>query len=121
MGITYVIDGAKIICSQGIGESTLNKTCDNHVKIHDQIVLTVAENKPYINIQPFSFCKSPLNPAVVAAGMEPATCNPVICTKWMKARTDVFLSGELILNSDCQLGCMYNGKIEILDDGQRKL
>lgn len=120
MAITYVVEGAKIKCSQGVGESVLKCTNDNNVKLHDQTVLTVADNVPNINFTPFSSCKSKLNSTVDEVNESPVVCNPSICMKWMNAKEDVILNGEFVLNSNCTLTCMYNGRIEIVDDGQRK-
>jgi hypothetical protein len=153
MSTSYVVEGAKIKCSQGIGESVLKSASDNNVKLHDQTVLTVADTMPNVNIMPFEGCKSNLNPAVAAsttntngmsdastqtalgvgallgaqavlgtlAGNAPqAPCNPSICMKWLSSKEDVILNGEGVLTSDSTLTCMYNGKIEIIDDGQRK-
>lgn len=120
MTMSYVVDGAKIKCSKGIGESTLNKPSDWNLELHDKKMLTVADYKPNENVKPFKMCTSPKNPAVKAAGMKPAHCNPLICKKWAKGKNDVYLKGELALNSECILNCMYGGVIEITDDGQRK-
>ncbi|GAA0077309.1 hypothetical protein UT300005_16870 [Clostridium sp. CTA-5] len=120
MAITYVVDGAIIKCSQGIGESVINKENDINVELHDKKMLSIADNKPYINIKPFSLCKSQKNPEFKLNGMKPVPCNPSICMKWMGAKSDVYLKGELVLNSECKLGCMNGGIIEIIDDGQRK-
>ncbi|AQR96127.1 DUF4280 domain-containing protein [Clostridium saccharoperbutylacetonicum] len=120
MAITYVVDGAIIECSQGIGESTLEKGCEWNLELHDQKILTVGDNVVNKNVQPFPLCKSPNNPAVKAGGMKPVPCNPVICKKWIKGKTDFILKGEMALTSECLLSCMYGGIIEIVDDGQRK-
>lgn len=121
MAVSYVVDGATIKCSQGIGDSTLKRTMDNTVFLHDKTFLNVAESKPYTNIVPFSLCKSPQNPAVIAANGSPSTCNPNICMKWMNGKTDLSIKGEKVLKSDCKLSCLFGGMIQIVDDGQRKL
>lgn len=120
MAVTYVVDGAKIKCSQGIGLSTLQKIVDHTVYLHDKTFLTVADNKAYGNIKPFSLCRSPQNPSVIAAQGKPSTCNPSICMKWMNGKTDLTIKGEQVLKSDCKLSCLFGGIIEIADDGQRK-
>lgn len=120
MAMTYVVDGAKTLCSKGIGTSIVNKGCEWNLELHDKKMLTIADNVPNKNIKPFPLCTSPKNPAVIAAGMKPAACNPVICNKWINGKIDVILKGELALNSECLLGCIYGGIIEIVDDGQRK-
>lgn len=121
MAITYVVDGAKIKCSQGIGLSTLQRIADNTVFLHDKTFLTVADNKAYGNIIPFPLCKSLKNPSVIAAQGKPSTCNPNICMKWINGKTDLNIKGEYALKSDCRLSCLFGGIIEIDDDGQRKL
>lgn len=120
MAMTYVVDEAKTECSQGIGISTLYKGCEWNLYLHDKKMLTIADNVPNKNVKPFPLCKSPSNPAVIANDMKPAACNPVICSKWINGKTDVILKGELALNSECLLGCVYGGIIKIVDDGQRK-
>jgi len=120
MAIAYVVDGATIQCSFGIGESKLNKTIDNKVKIHDQTILTVADNQPFTNIKPFSACTCKKNPAVMAGEEASLTCNPNICMKWTKGKTDITVNGECVLVSESTIFCIYGGKIEITDDGQRK-
>lgn len=120
MAMTYVVDGAIITCSQGIGDSTVNKGSEWNLELHHKKILTIADNKPHKNIKPFKLCKSPQNPAVQAAKMNPAACNPVISKKWMKGKPDFYLKGQIVLNSECILGCIYSGIIKVKDDGQRK-
>ncbi|CUU48321.1 DUF4280 domain-containing protein [Clostridium beijerinckii] len=120
MAMSYVVEGAKIICSKGIGKSTLNKPEEWNLELHDKKMLTVADNKPDENIVPFKKCTSSKNPKVKESGNNQAPCKPVITKKWAKGKTDVYLKGELALNSECILTCMYGGIIKIIDDGQRK-
>ncbi|WP_315077916.1 DUF4280 domain-containing protein [uncultured Clostridium sp.] len=121
MGISYVVDKAKIKCSKAIGESVLNKSPDNeNLELHGKVMLTIADNKPDINITPFPLCESKKNPEVIKNGMKPVPCKPSICNKWIKGEKDVYLNGELALNSGCELTCLYGGLIKISDDGQRK-
>lgn len=94
---------------------------DHDTILHDKILLTETDSVPYQNIQPFSLCKSPQNPAVAANKMQPAPCNPMICMKWVKGKSDFTIKGEKVLNSDSQIVCMYGGIIEMADDGQRKV
>lgn len=121
MELTYVVDGAKTKCSQGIGQSIVCRTMDNTVEMQGKTVLSIADSVPYINIKSFQLCKSPMNPAVVANQGKPVPGTPNICTKWMKGKLDTTIKGEPILNSDCKLECLYGGIIEIVDDGQSKL
>lgn len=120
MGITYIANEAATKCSQGIGESTVIKAQNNDTMLHDKLVLTVTDSVPYTNIQPFSLCKSPKNPSVIANDMKPSTCNPMICMPWLKGQADFTIKGEKVLNSESQVVCMYGGVIEIIDDAQRK-
>lgn len=122
MSISYVVDGAIIECSEAIGKSTLSKNYSNsNLELHGKVMVTVADNKPYANIKPFPFCKSNKNPTVISNGMKPSVCIPAMCMKWMKGKNDVYLNGELALNSDSKAACLYGGIIKIIDDGQRKL
>ncbi|AGX44626.1 DUF4280 domain-containing protein [Clostridium saccharobutylicum] len=118
MAMTYVVDGAKIKCSKAIGESTLKKSDEWNLELHDKKMLTVADNKPDENVVPFKMCTSSKNPKVKESGNNQAPCKPVILKKWAKGKTDVYLKGELALNSECILSCMYGGIIKIIDDGQ---
>lgn len=119
MGISYVVDKAKIKCSKGVGISTLKKSPENdNLELRSKVMLTIGDNKPGKNIESFPLCKSEKNPEVIKNGMEPAECKPVICNKWMHGEKDVYLNGELALNSGCELACLYGGIIKIIDDGQ---
>lgn len=119
MGISYVVDGAKIKCSNGIGTSILKKSSENdNLELRSKVMVTIGDNKPDKNIIPFHLCKSKKNPEVIKNGMEPVPCRPVICNKWMHGEKDVYLNGELGLNSGCELACLYNGIIKIVNDGQ---
>lgn len=114
----YVVEGAEINCSYGIGRSKIIKSDNEIVEYYNQAVVTIADNKPYINILPFPLCSSPMNPAVIANGMKPAKCNPKICLKWMNGKQDVHINGELALYNQCKLSCQYGGIIGIAHEGQ---
>ena len=119
MGISYVVDGAEIKCSNAIGKSVLKKSSENNnLELRGKTMLTIGDNEVNKNISPFPLCKSRNNPEVIKNGMEPVPCKPVICNKWMHADKNVYLNGELALNSGCKLACLYNGIINIVDDGQ---
>lgn len=135
MSMTYVVDGAKIKCSKGVGVSTVSKGVDCNIELHSKKMLNVADSKPNINIKPFKSCKSGSNPSakdkdnkLSSSSLSKnskvrecgAVCNPSICMKWVKGKSDVYVNGELALTSESTLTCMYGGIIKILDDGQRK-
>lgn len=128
MGISYVVNKAKIKCSKGGGISTLKKSPENdNLEIRGKVMLTIGDNKPGKNFEPFSSCKSEKNPEAGKSKEnteskdnknQTVQCKPVICNKWMHGEKDVYLNGELALNSGCELACLYGGIIKIVDDGQ---
>ena len=72
---------------------------------------------PFVNIVPFGMCKSPTNPAVIAAkaasagAINFAPCIPVPMGLWKKFSPTVKIMKINALTMDSCLNCMWNGKI----------
>ena len=66
----------------------------------------------------FGMCRSPMNPAVRAAGGAPVPCTPE-CELWTNGKRDTVIEGMPALISISRTVCFCGGIIEITDDGQR--
>jgi hypothetical protein len=122
---SYVVEGATLTCSCGSISSELKAPPNRNVFINDQAQLNVADSKPHLNIRPFGNCRSMDNPTVAEATkanngqLRPMPCSPMIAMSWTGlGKADVMVEQDQALLSNGMTTCMYNGVIQITDDGQ---
>ena len=109
MGVSYVVDGAKLSCTMGIAKSTLKILPTRAVVLRDSKRANIGDSKPFINILPFGACK---------ISSPPKPCTPA-CTMWIGGKLDVLVEKLPALLSDSKLICTAGaGIITIDDDGQ---
>jgi hypothetical protein len=122
----YVCSGAKLKCSMGSRESALGvmPVRRSLVRIKGNLMGTIMDNKPFLNIKPFGQCQSLANPTVAAATaasngkLQKMPCVPNTATPWIGGKMRVCICGEPTLLDNSKLMCLWAGFIEITDPGQ---
>lgn len=118
-----VVNGATLMCTMGIGPSTLIVTPENRVLSGTQPAANIMDFVPIKNIPPFPMCSAPLNPTVIAATAAkagvatPAACLPVT-TPWKPGATTVLLGYMPALDNTHTCQCAWAGTITIAVPGQ---
>ena len=122
-----VVNGAMIMCTMGIGPSTLSVVPHGKpVNAGSQPVATIMDNVPIVNIPPFPMCNSIANPIVAAATaaklgvFTPAACLPVIPAPWTPGSPKAVVNGNHALTADSTCMCAYGGSISITQPGQMR-
>lgn len=118
-----VVNGATLMCTMGIGPSTLIVTPENRVLSGNQPAANIMDFVPMKNIPPFPLCSAPLNPSVIAATAAklgvatPAACLPVT-TPWVPGAPTDMIANMPALNSTSRCQCAWGGSISIAMPGQ---
>ncbi len=119
-----VINGAQLMCSQGMAPSALVVLPMNRVMSSNQPAANIMDNKPMLNIMPFGMCMSPANPTVAAATaaamgvLTPMPCIPATTAPWAPGAPTVLLANMPSLDNTCKLMCMWAGVIQVISPGQ---
>jgi len=109
MGTTYVVDGAIISCTMGVGQSTLKVSSSRSIELCGSKEANIGDTEPVGNIQPFSAC---------TISSPPIPCVPEF-DMWSGGKDDVLIENLPALLSDSTLICNAGaGIITIDDDGQ---
>lgn len=120
----HVCDGALLMCTMGIGPSTLGVLPINMVNTSNKPAANIMDHKPFINIKPFPLCNAKLNPTVIAATAAalgtptPSACVPNTPAPWTPGSPTVTLKFFPALNKSSQLMCMWGGSISISFEGE---
>lgn len=118
-----VVNGATLMCTMGIGPSTLIVTPENRVMSGNQPAANIMDFVPIKNIPPFPLCSAPTNPTVIAATAAkagvatPAACVPVT-TPWIPGAANVLLGYMPALDNTCTCQCAWLGTITVASPGQ---
>ena len=118
-----VVNGATLMCTMGIGPSTLIVTPENRVLSGSQPAANIMDFVPMKNIPPFPLCSAPLNPTVIAATAAkagvatPAACVPAT-TPWVPGAPTVLIAGMPALNNTSKCQCIWAGSISVAMPGQ---
>ena len=119
-----VVNGAQLMCSQGMAPSALVVLPMNRVMSSNQPAANIMDNKPMLNILPFGMCMSPANPTVAAATaaalgvLTPMPCIPATTAPWAPGAPTVLLANMPSLDNTCKLMCMWAGVIQVVSPGQ---
>lgn len=87
------------------------------------VLATVTDVLPVKNIQSFSMCKSPANPAVQAATtaasgvFTPAPCVPATELPWTPPAA-VLVSGVAAFGQEATCQCKWQGTVKVVNPGQ---
>lgn len=114
-----VCKGAKIKCSMGEKEVEL-AALPVPIKYEGNELISVLNFIPYLNIPSLGKCKSPANPMVIANKMMPNTCVPMTIAPWSPGAKKLKVLGgtAALMEKDTNM-CMWAGKVEITDPGQK--
>lgn len=122
MGI-QVCMGATLQCSFGVAPSSLIVLPQNQV-LTQTPAANIMDNKPIVNVPPFSMCQSMANPAVAAAtaaafgALTPMPCMPVLTAPWVVGSPTVLLGNMPALDNNSKLICAWGGVIQVVSPGQ---
>jgi hypothetical protein len=87
-------------------------------------IANIMDNKPFLNILPFSMCRSIANPMVAAATaaafgvLTPMPCIPVTPAPWLVGAVKVLIGNMPALEMSSKLLCAWAGSISISNPGQ---
>jgi hypothetical protein len=115
-----VASGAKLECSQGLSQSSLNVPFSS-MDAGPVAAATVMDHIPLLNIAPFGMCKTQANPMVAAATaaaagvLTPQPCIPVVLAPWAPGCPTMTISDHNALTADSQCTCLWTGQISITD------
>lgn len=118
-----VCAGAMLTCSMGVAPSSLVVLPLNRV-LTTTPAATIMDHVPMLNVLPFSMCRSPANPAVIAATAAalgtptPAPCVPVTPAPWVTGAPTVLIANQPALDNSAKLTCAWGGMISIGSPGQ---
>lgn len=121
-----VVAGAALACSFGAAPVALIVLPHARVRVEGRPVATVMDHVPLVNIPPFGLCRSPENPAVVAAtaaamgSPTPAPCIPATAAPWMPGAPAVFAGGFPVLTETCVCACSWSGRVTVTVPGAVK-
>jgi hypothetical protein len=122
----YVCNGGKLKCSMGSRKSDFGVIPVRlaQVRIKGNLMGTIMDNKPFVNIRPFGQCQSLANPLVAAATaacngkLQKMPCIPNTTTPWIGGKTRVCICGEPTVLDNSKLTCAWLGIIEVTNAGQ---
>jgi uncharacterized Zn-binding protein involved in type VI secretion len=122
------VTGAVLMCTMGLGPTTLNVTPSGPpVTIDGLPAANITHMAPMVNIPPFPMCNSILNPVVAAATaaklgvFTPAACVPTPAGPWTPGNPTVMINGSPCINEKSMCMCAYGGMISITFPGQVKV
>jgi hypothetical protein len=113
-----VCSGAMLQCSYGLAPAQFVVLPISQVFTQKKPGATIMDHKPTTNVMPFGMCTAPGNPLVIAA-KGPVPCVPATTTPWTPGSPTIQMGGQMALNSDCQLTCMWSGVIRVVQPGQQ--
>ena len=109
MGLTYVVDGARLSCTLGAGPSRLKVLPSRKIRLRGSLRANIGDSRPFVNIGSFGACK---------VTIPPKPCAPA-CGMWLGGKSDVHVENLPALLSNATLICATEGGIIRIDnDGQ---
>jgi type VI secretion system secreted protein VgrG len=119
-----VVNGAMLMCSQGVAPSSLVVLPLDRVLSSNQPAATIMDHVPMLNIMPFGMCRSLANPTVASATtaalgvLTPMPCIPATATPWSPGESSILHNNKPALTQTCKLNCLWAGTIQITVPGQ---
>lgn len=124
-----VVANAQLTCTFGVAPSALGvlPAGASMVQAGGQLVATIMDFKPQVNIKPFGMCSSMANPQVASATaaaqgvLTPQPCMPVTTSPWTPGAMKVTSGGMKVLTDSSRCMCNWGGQISIVMAGQMKV
>ena len=108
--LSYVVEGAILVCTLGSAPSRLQIPPSRRIFINGKRQANIADDEANINLLPFGSCNRPVPPQVCIR----ATAG----NRWVTGKHDVHVEDEnAMLNTDF-LRCNCGGIITVVIDGQ---
>jgi hypothetical protein len=116
-----VVAGATLACSKAVppGTSKLVVLPTSLVASENQPVATVMDYKPLVNVPPFGFCTSQLNPATALATTAalgtptPGACMPNLPAPWSPGSSTVTVGNVAALTKSSTCKCLAGGTVSV--------
>ncbi len=102
----HVCNGAMLQCTTGTMPCSLSVTNNPIVKSDGQLVATMADCVPFVNIKPFGQCLAQMTPS------GPLPCNLALVGSWLGTHATFLVNGNPALLSTSKLTCAM-GSISI--------
>lgn len=121
---SYVCSGARLKCSCGDKDASLNISPARTVFLTGRPQANISDHAPLKNITPFGRChtlKYPPTAAATAANrghLTPMPCIPSTVTPWQNGEKGVKIVSAPALLKSSYCKCIWGGMIQITDDGQ---
>jgi hypothetical protein len=124
-----VVATALLQCSFGAAPSQLAvpPTGEQIMQAGGQVIATIMDFKPQVNIAPFGMCSSLANPQVASATsaaqgvLTPQPCMPVTVSPWAPGAATMKVGGVPVLTDPSTCQCMWAGQISIVMPGQQTI
>lgn len=107
-----VTENSLLMCSQGTLPCPLRVVTNLTVKASKQKVATV-NDFTLASISTFGLCRSPVNPAVVAAFGSPQPCTPLIFMPWAFGSKKTKFMKQPGFSKKAKCFCAYAGQITV--------
>jgi hypothetical protein len=122
-----VVANAQIACSFGAAPGALAVVPSGPTQnqIGGQLIATIMDHQPNVNIPPFGMCTSLSNPQVASATsaaqgvLTPQPCIPVTTSPWTPGASTLTLGGNPVLTDPSTCLCAWAGQISIVNPGQQ--
>lgn len=114
------------MCSFGLAPGTLLAAPGCTTLLEGRPAATIMDNKPFLNITPFTLCTSLANPITAAQTsaalgvLTPGTCTPVVPAPWVPGSPTVLIGTLPALTQASKCMCAYGGVISIAVPGPTK-
>lgn len=126
---SVVVATAQLQCSFGAAPSQLSvpPTGAQIMQAGGQVIATIMDFKPQVNIAPFGMCSSLANPQVASATsaaqgvLTPQPCIPVPAAPWSPGAATMNLGGIPVLTDPSTCQCTWGGQISIVMPGQQTI
>lgn len=96
-------------CNKGAAPTPLTVTSQQLRTVNNQLVATVMDFAPIVNIKPFGICQQLTN---LASGV-PTPCVPVPVGPWSPGSAIETITNLAVLTADSKLTCGVGGEITI--------
>lgn len=122
-----VVANAQLQCTFGVAPAVLSvvPTGAQLNNAGGQMIATIMDYKPQVNIAPFGMCQSMANPQVASATaaaqgvLTPQPCIPMTQSPWSPGSPQVTIGGNPALTDNSMCMCMWGGQISITTAGQQ--